>query len=397
MVVVVVVGEEEEKAPSALTLGEANFKDEVGSGPHLIMFFAPWCGHCKRLEPTWEELAVKYNEADEKTVTIAKVDCTIERALCSAQDVTGYPTLKFFKSGFEKEDGEKYRGNRDKDALISFINKKLGTEETEEKPKVEESGEVVVKDGLHILSAATFAKTVEAGDTFIKFYAPWCGHCIKLAPAWDELAKAFEKDEQVKIAKIDCTEHQSICQEHNVRGYPTLEYFRSGRKLETYKGARSLNDLKDWVDEQKAGTGGAAGEDGKVPDVEEETPTAVLKLEKSNFDEKIKEGVVFVKFFAPWCGHCKRLAPTWEKLAELFKEKDDVAIAHVDCTADNNVNRELCDGQGVNGFPTLLIFKDGVKVDEYNGKRDLEAMEEFVKKTAAAEDKAEEKTDKDEL
>jgi len=39
--------------------------------------------------------------------------------------------------------------------------------------KVEESGEVVVKEGLHILTAATFAKTVEKGDTFIKFYAPW--------------------------------------------------------------------------------------------------------------------------------------------------------------------------------------------------------------------------------
>lgn len=360
------------------------------------MFFAPWCGHCKRLAPVWEELAVKYNQAEEKSVVIAKVDCTKERALCSAQDVTGYPTLKFFKSGFEKEDGEKYRGNRDKDALLSFINKKLGNEEAEEKPKVEESGEVVVKEGLHILTAATFAKTVEAGDTFIKFYAPWCGHCIKLAPAWDELAKVFEKDEQVKIAKIDCTEHQSICQEHNVRGYPTLEYFRSGRKLETYKGARALNDLKDWVNEQKVGAGSATTEDGKVPDAKEEKPSAVLKLEKSNFDEKIKEGVVFVKFFAPWCGHCKRLAPTWEQLAEEFQARDDVTIAHVDCTADNNVNRELCDGQGVNGFPTLLIYKNGVKVDEYNGNRELADLQTFVQKIVTGE-KDGEQAEKDEL
>ena len=53
--------------------------------------------------------------------------------------------------------------------------------------------------------------------------------------------------------------------------------------------------LKDWVTEQKAGAGSAATEDGKVPDAKDLKPSAVLKLEETNFDEKIKEGVVFVK------------------------------------------------------------------------------------------------------
>lgn len=59
---------------------------------------------------------------------IAKVDCTVETALCSENDVTGYPTLKFFKKGEEADKAEKYRGARDMDALVKFINKKLGKE-----------------------------------------------------------------------------------------------------------------------------------------------------------------------------------------------------------------------------------------------------------------------------
>jgi len=387
----------EEEAASAPLLAEGNFKEEVGAGPAFVMFFAPWCGHCKRLAPTWEELAVKYNKAEDREVLVAKVDCTVTPALCSAQDVTGYPTLKFFKSGFEKDDGVKYRGNRDLAALEKFIKEKLGHEAEPEEEKAAEPAEAEVKDGLHILTAKSFAAAIEKGDTFVKFYAPWCGHCIKLAPTWDELAKAYEKDEQVKIAKIDCTQHQSICQEQEVRGYPTLAYFKAGRKDQTYKGARALSELKDFVNAIK-GVAAAGAEDGKVP--EQPAPSPVLKLGQDNFEAENKEGIVFVKFYAPWCGHCKRMAPTWEQLAEAYKGTEGVKIAHVDCTADGNVNRNLCDGQGVNGFPTVIIYKNGEKVEEYAGKRELDALKAFVEKhrTPIVEEKEEEKKDeKDEL
>jgi len=371
-----------EEAVTATNLDEKNFKDLVGESPHFVMFFAPWCGHCKRLAPVWEELAGKLNKDVESEVTIAKVDCTVATALCSAQDVTGYPTLKFFKNGAEKDDGVKYRGNRDAASLEKFIAEKLGNEIPDEKPATPESVEPVIEEGLYILSAASFPSAVAKGDTFIKFYAPWCGHCQKLAPAWDKLAKSFEKDEQVKIAKVDCTQHQSICQEHEVRGYPTLAYFRNGQKVETYKGARTLAELTDFVNTEKGEASKDAADDGKVPEPKPASP--VVRLDKENFETLTKTGVAFVKFFAPWCGHCKRLAPTWEELAKKYEDNTGVVIAHVDCTAADNINRPLCDSHGVNGFPTLNIYKDGVKAEEFNGKRDLAELEKFVEKHVAA-------------
>lgn len=52
-----------------------------------------------------------------------------------------------------------------------------------------------------------------------------------------------------------------------------------------------------------------------------------------------------------WCGHCKRLAPTWDKLADEFATVDSVNVATVDCT----VNRDACTSNGVRGYPTLKL------------------------------------------
>jgi len=106
--------------------------------------------------------------------------------------------------------------------------------------------DAVKEKGLYVLSDRSFANHVKTGDHFIKFYAPWCGHCQKLAPTWDELAGEFAEDSSVKVAKLDCTAAQSVCQEQDVKGYPTLAYFRDGKKVETYRGARYGSSQLVW-------------------------------------------------------------------------------------------------------------------------------------------------------
>lgn len=102
---------------------------------------------------------------------------------------------------------------------------------------------------------------------------------------------------------------------------------------------------------------------------------SVLKLTRDNFEEKVGDGkVYFIKFFAPWCGHCKRLAPTWEELAKDLQDNSDVAIAHVDCT----IHRDICTQAEVKGYPTLKAYHKGEEYKTYRGARDLETLKKFV-------------------
>jgi thiol-disulfide isomerase/thioredoxin len=139
--------------------------------------------------------------------------------------VTGFPTIQFYKNGFEREEGVKYQGNRDIKHLEKFCSEQLGLENSDVNHG-DDSDEAVVEDGLYTLTSTSFDSVVDQGDTFIEFYAPWSAQCQRLARIWDDLAKSFEKDEQVKIAEVDCIQYPDICRRQEVKGYPSLLYFR---------------------------------------------------------------------------------------------------------------------------------------------------------------------------
>jgi len=203
----------------------------VQSGkPVLVEFYAPWCGHCKNLAPIYEELGQLFSFASDK-LTIAKLDADEHRSLGKQYGVGGFPTLKFFDG--KSKDPIDYNGGRDLEALSAFITEKTGI-----RPRT-----VKTSSNVQMLTDSTFGQEI-GGDknVFVAFTAPWCGHCKKLAPIWEDLANDYARDAAVLIAKVDAEAENSkaTTRDQGVTGYPTIKFFPKGSKEPiTYDGARS--------------------------------------------------------------------------------------------------------------------------------------------------------------
>ncbi|CAH3184803.1 unnamed protein product [Porites lobata] len=105
-----------------------------------------------------------------------------------------------------------------------------------------------------------------------------------------------------------------------------------------------------------------------------QTMANLYTLTSENFDKHVEIGLHFIKFYVPWCSHCRKLSLTWKALAEYHKDNMDITIAKIHCTTEG----KKCTEHKIHAFPSLKLFKDGREVDSYEGSRSLDDLKNYL-------------------
>lgn len=424
----------------------------------LVEFYAPWCGHCKALAPEYVK-AAKSLEEKGSTIKLAKVDATEENELAEENQIRGYPTLKFYRSGKPID----YSGGRTGDEIVSWLLKKTGPaaktlETSEDVKKFSEDSDVAVvgffKDA-ESEAAKEFLKSAGAideypfalvtsadvatenkvdGDTvvvfkkfdegrndltadlteenigkFVKgnalplivdfnhetaqkvfggeirshvlmFLSKEAGHYDKFLPTQKTIAKDYKERVLFVSINTDDEDHGRILEFFGMKKeeVPAARLIKLADEMAKYKPTTAVLEgdgsaMRAWVEEFLEGKLKQHLLSQDVPEDWDKTPVKVLVA--SNFDEVALDSTkdVLVEFYAPWCGHCKQLAPIYDKLGEKFKENENIVIAKMDSTVNELEHTKI------NSFPTIKLFKKGDnQVVEYSGERTLEGLSKFL-------------------
>lgn len=468
-------GSDAVQSEHVLTLDHTNFTDTIAKHDFIVVeFYAPWCGHCKKLTPEYEKAASILSSHD-PPIVLAKVDANEEanRELASTYEVRGFPTLKIMRNGGKIV--QDYKGPREADGIVAHLKKQSGPASTEIK-SVEDAttviGDKVVIVGIFpkfsgeeyenftalaekLRSDYEFGHTLDAkllprGESSVS------GPTVRLFKPFDERFVDFQDFDTDALEKLiegasipvvtvfnkDPANHPYVIKFFNTQNAKAMmfvnftgdvdAYKKNFQEVaEEYKGKEisfllgdveasqgafqffgvseeqvpliiiqthdgkkylkpnvELDQIAVWIKDFKEGKLAPYKKSEAIPETNDE-PVKVVVADTLD-DLVLKSGKnVLLEFYAPWCGHCKKLAPILDEVAASFDKDDDVVIAKIDATL-NDIPDDLFE---VQGYPTLYFRTSSGKTMQYDGGRSKEDMIEFIQKnrdpqTAAAAEEA---------
>ncbi|XP_042418683.1 protein disulfide-isomerase-like [Zingiber officinale] len=454
---------EAEAAPSfVLTLDHSNFSETVAKHPFILVeFYAPWCGHCKRLAPEYEKAASILSKND-PPIVLAMVDANddVNKELASKYEIRGFPTLKILRNGGDVI--EEYKGPREADGIVEYLKKQAGPASSVI-GSVEDAGSLIVDKKIFIVgifqefSGEKFENFIKVAEKLRADYD--FGHTleakflprgdpnaklpvVRLFKPFDELFVDFEDFDIDALEKFiesasmpivatfdnDPSNHPFLTKFFNSPNSKALLFLNfSSENFDTFKsnlyeiaekykgenisfligdleasqGAFQYFGLKEdqvpliiiqendgkkylqpnlspdqiasWVKEYTDGNLKPYRKSEPIPEVNNEPVKIVVA---DNLHEVVFNSGknVLLEFYAPWCGHCKKLAPILDEVAISFENDGDVVIAKMDATV-NDVPSEF----DVQGYPTLYFSSASGKLSQYEGDRTADDIINYVK------------------
>uniref|UniRef100_A0A8C7M357 Protein disulfide isomerase family A, member 5 n=1 Tax=Oncorhynchus mykiss TaxID=8022 RepID=A0A8C7M357_ONCMY len=317
------------------------------------VIFPTGCGVCKRMQPVFQQAAT---ETKGKFVLAGmNVHPAEFDGLKQEYNVKGYPTFCYFEKGKFRHHYENYGGTA-KDITDWMKNPQPPQPKVPEVQWSETDSPV-----FHLTDDSFDGFLAEHPSVLIMFYAPWCGHCKKMKPEYEEAAEYLKDTNSPGVlAAVDTTIHKAVGDRFKISGFPTVKYFEKGEEKFTLPHLRSKDKIIEYLQNPQA-----------PPPPEqswEDKPSGVSHLGMEDFREVLKKKKhALVMFYAPWCPHCKNAVPHFTTAADLFKEDRKIAYVAVDCTKGQN--QELCKQESVEGYPTFNYYNYGKFAEKYNGDR----------------------------
>ncbi|KAK4660853.1 hypothetical protein QC762_122730 [Podospora pseudocomata] len=323
------------KVPPILELTPANYKEELKKSKFLMVkHFSPWCGHCQEFLPTFQTLYEYYytskpvgKDADFTEFydfRFAELNCVAYADLCTENKVAAWPTTILF------EDGEPlvtFRGVKHISVLSGAVEDALEKVKPNTRPKTLELPEPGDKTSP---DAKAETEKTEKADARGK-------------GSEKELVKETEKEKETETSTAASADASTEGEATPKKTY-TVNYNTPSQKVTPKPSNPNPKGLS-------------------VP----------LTWELFQSMVTLTQEPWFVKFYAPWCHHCQAMAPNWEQLAKEMKGR--LNIGEVNCDRDTRLCKEL----RVRGYPSIMFFKGGEKV-EYEGLRGLGDFVQYAEK-----------------